>query len=154
MLVRSWLGLPVLFAALAAVLGCGGGGSGSYATVSGVVTQNGAPIDGAKVTFYSTVETDGKKGGPYSAQTDSNGKYVIAMVAKEPGIPPGMYKVTVTKPDVRSGISPDLDAGQIEAAGIGKNSLPSSYESFNTTKLSATLEPGKNADVNFDLKGK
>src|SRR4051794_28767759 len=79
--------------------GCSGGG-GSFATVSGVVTQNGAPVDGAKVTLHSTVETEGKRTTSYAGLTDSSGKYLIAAVGKEPGIPPGMYKVTITKLDM------------------------------------------------------
>src|SRR5262245_55697110 len=82
--------------ALITLAGCSGS-SGSYATVSGVVTLNGAPVDGAKVVLHSTVESGGKAAGSYAAQTDSSGKYLIAQIGKEPGIPPGMYKVTVIK---------------------------------------------------------
>jgi hypothetical protein len=154
MRTRRWLALAAGLA-MAAVGGCSKGNTGSYATVSGTVKINGSPADGAKVTLYSTVEAGGKKAGPFSAMTDSNGKYVIATVGKEPGIPPGMYKVTVTKYDVKGGNLPeDFDQGQIEAAGLGKNALPKDYESLGTTKLSVTLEPGKNEGKDFNLKGK
>jgi len=140
---------------LAAALGCSKG-SGSFATVSGVVTQNGAPLEQAKVTFHSTVASEGTRGTVCSAQTDSSGKYLIAMVGKDPGIPPGLYKVTVTKLEAAGGgtLPPDFDQGQLEASGMAVNKLPKSYENPTTTKLSATLEPGKNQNVNFDLKGK
>lgn len=142
------------FAALVALVGCSGKSRDDLAQVSGVVTMDGAPLDGGKVTFHSTVETGGAK-GVYSTYTDSNGKYVIATVGKDPGLPPGMYKVTVTKadPKLKGGAAMEgMDAGQLEAMGATKNSLGGDYERFDTTKLSATLQTGKNDNVNFDLK--
>jgi hypothetical protein len=151
------LAAVVGFAALAAAAGCSGG-SGSYATVSGTVTHNGFPVDGAKVTFHSTVEVEGQQKEAYTALTDSSGKYLIAMVGKQPGIPPGLYKITITKLDTSSQNSsvvlpPDWDQGQIDASGMGRNTLPKPYENVNSTKLSVTLEPGKNENKNFDLTG-
>jgi hypothetical protein len=156
MRVRGWQAPLAGWIALAALVGCTGGkDAGSYATVSGVVTNNGAPVDGAKVNFYSTVEAAGKGSASYSVMTDSFGKYLIATVGKEPGIPPGMYKVTITKLDGNSAkLPPDFDQGQLEASGMAKNMMPKDYENVNTTKLSVTLEPGKNENKNFDLKGK
>ena len=108
---------------------------------------------GRKVSFYSTVESGGQKGNSYSATTDSSGKYVIAGINKDPGIPPGMYKVTITKLELKGeNLPPDFDQGQIDASGIGRNLLPKAYESLATTKLSVTLEAGKNDHKDFDLK--
>ena len=134
-------------------------------TGSGVVTHNGTPVDGAKVVFHSTVEVDGKPQQSYGAQTDSSGKYVIATSGRDlPGIPPGLYKVTVSKYEGK-GMTPGegMDAGQIDAAlsdmggsvkGGPVNLLPREYATPGSSKLSATLEPGKNQNVNFDLKGR
>ena len=151
------------FVVLAALVGCSGSKSGAFATVSGVVSLNGNPIDGAKVTFHSSVEVDGKTQF-FSATTDSSGKYLIASVGKDPGIPAGMYKVTVVKyegkgPSVQEG----MDAGQMDAMvsdgggqakGGPTNLLPKEYAALSSTKLSATLEVGKNEKVDFALKGK
>ena len=153
MFARIWLARAAGFVALAVAIGCSGKGSGILATVSGRVTQDGAPLDGARVTFYSTTEVEGKPGGSYGALTDSNGKYLIATVGKELGIPPGMYKVTVTKLSGGSNLPPDFDRGQLEAAGSAVNLLPKDYESLANTKLSATLQSGKNENVDFELKG-
>jgi hypothetical protein len=153
------------FVALVGLIGCGSKQNGNLATVSGVVTHNGTPVEGAKVIFNSTIEVDGKQGVAYAAQTDSSGKYVIATAGKEPGIPPGLYKVTITKYQGKSttGTPEEIDSGQLDAqisdgAGAGKggptNLLPKEYASPGSTKLSATLESGKNENVNFDLKGK
>ena len=154
MSLRRWLIRPLgvlILAALVSAVGCSGG-SGSFATVSGVVKKDGVPVDGAKVTFYSTVQAEGQKSGVYSVMTDSEGKYLLATVGKDPGIPPGMYKVTVTKLELK-GAPPELDQGQLEASGTAKNLLPMDYENLANTKLSVTLEAGRN-EKNFDLKGK
>jgi len=152
--------------ALVALSGCSKG-SGSFATVSGVVTHNGTPVEGAKVTFHSTVEGGGSKAMAYSALTDSTGKYLIASVAKDPGLPPGMYKVTIVKYEggkMNAAPPEGMDQGQIDAMisdglgtakGVGPvNLLPAVYATLATSKLSVTLETGPNKNVNFDLKGK
>jgi hypothetical protein len=141
--------------AISSLVGCSGQGSGDYARVSGVVTLNGDPVEGAKVTFVSTTEASGTR-SEYATTTDSSGKYMIAAVGKNPGIPAGMYKVLVTKLVPKSGakIPEDFDMTQLEMSGLGVNTLPKEYADFGTTKFSATLEPGKNENVNFDLKGK
>jgi hypothetical protein len=91
--------------ALAALVGCSGGGSGSFSTISGVITHNGTPVDGARVTLHSTVEIEGKRGTSYAGLTDSSGKYLIAAVGKELAFP-GMYKVTITKLDQKGNLPP------------------------------------------------
>jgi hypothetical protein len=146
--------------ALTLVVGCGKGGN--FATVSGTVTHNGNPVEGATVAFHSTVEVEGKKQPSYAAQTDSSGKYIIATSGKDPGIPPGLYKVTVTKYEGKGPPVEGMDAGQLDAiasdlgatgkGGGPNNLLPKEYATVGASKLSATLEPGKNADVNFALK--
>ena len=151
--LRRLAPVATVFSLAALVAGCSGGAGGPYATVSGKVTHNGNPVEGAKVNFFSTVESSGQAGGSYSAMTDSSGKYVIAMIGEQPGIPPGMYKVTIVKLEIKGNLPPDFDQGQLEASGMAKNMLPKDYESVMTTKLSATLEPGKNENVNFELKG-
>lgn len=153
MFTRKWLSLILLLGFLSALQGCSGS-LGSNATVSGVITHNGSPVDGAKVSLYSTVESGGQRGGSYSATTDSSGKYLIAGIGKELGIPPGMYKVTIVRLDLKGNLPADYDAGQVEASGMARNLLPRDYESPTTTKLSVTLDPGKNENKNFDLKGK
>ena len=144
----------------AAAVGCSKGGS--YATVSGVVTHNGTPVDGARVIFHPTTEVDGKVGTSFSSLTDSSGKYLIGATERSEGLPTGVYKVTVTKYDGKVPVSEAMDAGQLDAqmsdtGGAGGkggpvNLLPKEYAQPGSTKLSATLDTGKN-EVNFALKG-
>jgi len=154
--LRSLALLAGLAILVGGVAGCSGGGLGNNATVSGTITHNGVPIDGAKITFHSTAEAGGSALPSYAAQTDSTGKYVLTGVGKQLGIPPGMYKVTIVKLDLKAmagNLPKDFDRGQMEASGMARNVLPAAYESLASTKLSVTLEPGKNVDKNFDLKG-
>jgi len=60
--------------------------------VSGTVTLDGAPVEGAAVTFMSD---DGKK--VYAGLTDASGKYTL-YAGEKPGATAGAYKVLVTKP--------------------------------------------------------
>jgi len=147
---KRWLVLTAGYLALAATVGCSKGGNANNATASGVVTHNGVPVDQAKVTFHSTAQVEGKAGSVATIQTDSTGKYLIPA----PGIPAGMYKVTVTKLDAKGPVDPAVsDPGQLEASGQAKNKMPKDYENPVSTKLSVTLEPGKNENKNLELKG-
>jgi len=147
-------GLLVGAALFVALPGCSGKG-GVFVTVSGIVKYNGTPVEGAKVKFISTTESSGAK-LDYSSQTDSSGKYMVAGGGTS-GITPGMYKVVITKLVLPSGKgSPsgeELDPLQLEMSGLGANKLPKKYADPNTTKLTATVEPGKN-EANFDLTDK
>jgi len=166
MFARRWWFQAFGFLFLATLVGCSSKKDAGLATVSGMVTHNGAPVDGAKVIFHSTAEVEGKKQPSYGGTTDSSGKYLIATNGKDPGIPPGMYKVTVVKIDPKSGnpAAEALDPGQLDAiasdtGGTGGkggpiNLLPKEYASVGSSKLSATIQEGKNENVNFDLKGK
>jgi hypothetical protein len=146
-----------------AAIGCGG--TGNFGTVKGVVSHNGSPVDGAKVEFHGTTQ-EGGKSDIFVVQTDSSGKYFLASSGTNPGIPPGMYKVVITKLEgdvAMTGSQDGMDAGQMEAQmsdmapGTAamktiKNLLPSEYGSLATSKLSTAVEAGKNENVNFDLK--
>lgn len=90
----------VFLAALAAfsftAAGCGGGAG----KVEGLVTLDGAPVDGATVTFNPVGE-----GRPGSAVTNAQGIFKIE--GKE-GLAPGKYKVTVTKREqMMANLSPE-----------------------------------------------
>ena len=164
MLIRGRL--TGLVGLLALVLGVGCSKDlGQFATVSGTITLDGTPVEGAKVEFHGTTESESGR-DVFSTTTDSSGKYMIAGVGKNPGIPPGLYKVVVTKYNTKDGSNrpPEgLDAGQIDAmisdtGAAGKaaivNLLPKEYALPGTTKLSVTVESGKNEGKDFNLTKK
>jgi hypothetical protein len=77
----------------AAALAAGGCGSGDRVTVKGTVTLDGAPLEGANVSFMP--EDD--KGLPANGVTDAEGRFSLGTLKAEDGARPGSYKVTVTK---------------------------------------------------------
>lgn len=77
--------------ALVAASGCGG----NSAAVSGVVTLNGSPVEGAAVTF-SPEGGGGGFGGSYG-KTDAQGRYTLKSVAGDKsGAAIGKHKVTIS----------------------------------------------------------
>ena len=113
---RFWFSLNALLLTVGLLSGCGDGRP-SLVPVSGKVTLNGAPVDGALVGF----EPDGIDGysRPSIATTDSSGNFVVGTYDKADGMPAGKYKVSVLKKDV-----------------IGK--LP---ENFNSEDTAANVQP-------------
>jgi len=77
----------------AAVAGCGGGS----ARVSGVVTLDGAPVEGATVSFTPASGDGGGLGGS-AGKTDAEGRYTLrTVVGDRSGAAVGKHKVTISK---------------------------------------------------------
>ena len=127
-------------------------------TVSGTVTYNGQPVEGASVQFV-------KVGGSRSsrATTDAEGRYKLGTYEDGDGAPAGEYVVIVTKREKSTETEDDIDDDQPGAemseemerkqAEIPepKSLLPAKYGNHSTTpfqKMSVTAE-GPNE---FELK--
>lgn len=140
---------------LCAVLmsGCGGEGSkGRGVPVSGTVTMDGAPLDGANISFLN---------GTFAgfARTDAAGKYRLVQ-----GALPGTNKIVITKiiggaePAVDDAAS-GMDAGQMEAAAMGTgvevekplNLVPDEYGDPTKTKLTYEVPSGGADGVDFNI---
>jgi len=144
--------------------GCGGP---KLHPVSGTVTLDGNPVEGAAVTFMSD---DGKN--TYAGLTDASGKYTL-YAGEKPGASAGSYKVLVTKPKKVEG---DMTPGSADylkqmakatkesatkettgafnpamAGGGGsvgpKGDLPPMYSAATTTPFSATVPPPGPVDL-------
>lgn len=134
---------------LAACLGCDGS---ALHPVTGTVTHQDKPVDGASVIFTPVGE-----GIAANATTDANGKYTL-MTAGKPGANAGDYKVTVTKvsggPGDTASMKPE-DMAKMAQSGGGMKArtqvLPPVYGSVTTTTLQATVKAGTN-DFPLDLK--
>ena len=83
------VGLAVL---LFAGAGCGGGRA--PVPVSGTVTLDGKPVEGATVTFH--LLGDDKEGRPATGLTDKTGTFRLK-TGNEDGARPGEYAVVITK---------------------------------------------------------
>ena len=111
----------LLAAMLVMVAGCGE--KGNYVPVSGVITLDGQPIEGAQVSFQPQAKGDNINPGPGSVGTcDATGRYELKTIREDPGAVPGMHTVRIYGPKaVRSG--GDLDA----ATNTGPEIFPEKY---------------------------
>lgn len=149
---------------------------GGLVTVKGVVTLDGAPVEGATVSF---VTGDGKH--TYTGLTDAGGNFTLLSADQKPGVAAGTYKVTVVKtPAMKMGPtepgSPEymkeMQNEQKEGAkfskpkigmppgmpgmaksGAAKSELPVVYATVGTTPLTAKVPPDTNP-IAIELKSK
>ena len=133
------LGLACLVVALA---GCGGGLE--RIPVSGTVTLDGKPVEGAAVVFAPAA------GGPAaSGTTDAQGKFQLTTV-NEPGAVPGEHVVTITKQTMH-GITED---GMPGPGGIRIEwHVPQRYSNAKTSGLKAAVRSDKR-EFTFSLTSK
>jgi hypothetical protein len=113
-----------------ALVGCGG----LYdATVTGMVTLDGAPVPRGAVKFVPD-----RGGAPAYGIIESDGAYSI-MIGREPGLPSGAYTVTVVanEPSTPS-------ANSATPPAPGKPLSPPWYRDVATTPLKQSVAPGKN----------
>ena len=122
------------------LLGCGGSDRPSIAPASGIVTLNGAPVDGASLTFVPTAG-----GRPGSAITDAQGRYTIKTYEDAPGAIVGEHKVTVTKisgpgADVMQGDAP-AEPPVTEEIGSGEDDGSDGLSEIEVFDSTQTKEP-------------
>lgn len=139
--------------------GCGGSSAkvAGVVPVTGVVTFQGAPVQGASVTFYP----DGPGGRAAAGTTDAQGKYQLTTLNANDGATPGKYKVMVSKMET-SGLGATMTQEEqtkyLEQHGSPpptetKNVLPQQYSDVTATPLTATVADGDKNEFNFDLQG-
>lgn len=88
-------GISIAAALMAAGLsGCGGGGISGLVPVTGTVTLNDQPFEGAEITFVP--DESNKDGRPANDVTGPAGNYKV-MTNGRAGLVPGKYKVFVSK---------------------------------------------------------
>lgn len=144
---------------IAVTIGCGSSRSSTY-PVTGTVTYNGEPVEGASVALSATEpETRGAVG-----ITDADGRYELTTFEKGDGAMPGEFKVRVFKYDREPEEPEELEAGEdpykIEdmpddyepeeyaESPPPQHLLPKKYSNPSLTPLSFTVEEGENT---FDI---
>ena len=133
----GWRILAFAFLATLAVAGCGGSGPTS---VSGVVKLDGAPLEGAGVTF--TPIAGGEIGGS-SGRTDAEGRYTLRTILKDkPGAAVGSHQVAIS-------LYKENPNNQDQA---GSELVPQRYNQ--KTELKFDVPAGGTDQANFDLKKK
>lgn len=152
---NSWyrLALPVVCLAVLMIAGCASEDQGESlgATVSGTVSYNGSPVEGAMVTFRPS--GDGGQGA--FARSDAEGKYELsASAAGTSGVSPGSYIVTVTKNEVNQSAVASEDDPNYNPYASGdaqtKSLLPKKYANAKTSGLEFTVTDGTN-DLPIEL---
>ena len=160
-----------LFATLICVccvlsVGCKKGGLQGLVPLSGTVTYNGEPVEGAQLTF---APDDAANGRSALAKTEADGSFKAMTLVPGDGIMPGSYKVAVRKMTEPPANGSDLPVNTAEEtsgndkdadAESAKNSrlkdevqdlLPMQYASPMTSGLTVTVEKGM-APYNIELK--
>ncbi len=135
----------------AIVIGCSGGPAANpnrpaTVAVSGTVTYNGQPVDGATVTFLPQ-KPDGTGA---SGLTDAAGKFTLTAFAPGDGAVPGSYLVTVIKTEVAGGGAVQEDSEATPAAH--KSLLPEKYGNPQGSGFTADVKEGDKNEFTFELK--
>lgn len=159
------VGLVLVMVATALACGCAPSGPDHPATyaVTGKVTLDGNPVEGAVVAFVPSAG-----GNSATGITDASGAYQLSSFGSNDGAVPGEYKVKVTKFQGAGGevapgavTGPVDDGGQhpenyvesAEDAAPAENELPASYADATTSGLSATVTENASQNVfDFELK--
>jgi hypothetical protein len=158
---RTKRGRGALAAALLlAAAGCGD--PHTPVSVSGVVTLEGKPVEGATVAFYAAA--GGPEGRPALGRTDADGAFRLNTLGDADGALPGEYKVVISKwvpglPDLKVPDFPNTPEGRAQREDFlyraygerprQKNTLPPRYGDLNTTPLTARVSGA--TTVKFEL---
>ncbi len=109
--------------------------------VSGTVLFESKPLEQALVVYLGTGTP---KAGPFQSPTSKDGSYRLYGNTGK-GIPPGKYKVTVSKLVMPNGSIPEGPAGEMaREQGALRELLPAEYSVMERTKLEADVKTGSN----------
>lgn len=144
---RFLLGLCLLSLVALTLTGCGSGSD--TIPVTGTVTLDGKPLEGASVNF-----SPAEAGTPARAVTDASGKFELTTNEPKDGALPGSYNVGVTKMDkdsVDSTAAPDGSAEEgmmLSGPGAGrvaprpKSLIPDKYTNPNKSGITVEVKEG------------
>lgn len=138
--------IPLLFVCL--LIGCGKSATQITQPVSGIVTLDGTPLEGANITFHP--KTSGDVAGGFST---SGGQYTVQTMQGEPGkgTTPGEYLVTAVKMEsVPTGKKIENSDGTTIDEATERSVVPKIYSSRETTPVAVTVVKGKNT-INIEL---
>jgi hypothetical protein len=139
------IGFAAVVAAVA--IGCGSedGNLPRTVPVSGLVTLDGVPVDGAQVIFVPDASGTGAYGS-----TDSAGKFALRISEKKDGAIPGNYKVQVSK-TIEKKLPGTLDGGDAVSFEYG---LPAKYTGHMTSGLTAQIPDSGTDAIKLELTSK
>jgi hypothetical protein len=151
MTLNQRLRIPALVLVSAALIaGCDSGPK--LVPVTGKVTLDGKPLDGANIAFAP------EPGNAVPIQgldvTGAEGNYTL-MANGRRGVPPGKYKVVISKVEAKSGVViPDefkKDPMMAKMAGMTKETLPDSVSGVGESQFDREVPP-EGGTFDFDVK--
>lgn len=134
----------------AAFVGCGGDTGPALYPVTGTVTYNGTPVEGATVAFHGETATKLATG-----TTDSQGRFELTTNEPGDGAVAGKHTVSVSK-TVTSGAASgtaSMEEAMENPAGPAesKNELPAKYADPGMSQLSFTVSETETNDFDVPL---
>jgi len=143
--------LPLLAALAAAALsGCDSGPR--LVPVTGTVTLDGKPLEGANIAFVP--DQGNAVSTPGTDLTGASGNFKIAYNNRA-GLAPGKYKVAISKLEAKAGVVlPEefkRDPVMAKMAGLTKESMPDSVSGVGESRFEAEVLPA-GGTFEFDVK--
>ncbi|APZ92584.1 carboxypeptidase-like regulatory domain-containing protein [Fuerstiella marisgermanici] len=128
-------------------LGCGGDGI-ERAPITGVVTVEGLPLPGALIQFLPQPGTPGEGA---LGSSDPDGKFeVISSRDSDYGIPPGEYKIRVSRLQDSNGTFVPADAPQADFPDA-MESVPVPYSTINSPLTAVISSDGGEVKVEIPV---
>lgn len=139
---------------LVVLTGCSGSNLPATYPVTGTVTYNGKPVEGAAVTLVPSGENGRSAGGETNVEGKFSVKTYISPQDQPEGAVSGEYTITVSKLEKRElpeGMKPEEAIRVFRDMGPPKQLLPKQYGSPNTSKLKVTITDTAPEPLTLDL---
>ncbi len=157
---HQWFGGVWAVLWVASLAGCGGvADRPKLHRVTGVVTLDGNPVEGANVNFSTA-----KSPRVASGVTDADGNYLLTTFNTDDGALEGEHAVTITKTDATTSESGELmdpgaymkamqgsKGGKLPKSMLAKALLPTKYADGKTSGLKRTVVAGEKNPFDFAL---
>jgi len=162
-MLQKWCSYAACTAAALLLAGCGGPGAVKTVPVTGTVTLDGNPVEGATVSFAPQA-TEGRTA---VGVTDSQGKFKLNTAGAGAGAMPGKYNVAISKTTggavaaAPTSQEEGMQRAEEQMAGGGflpkgpvevKDELPPIYKDPKTSGLTADVGASGTNDFAFPLK--
>lgn len=132
--------------------GCGGGTRPKLGTVSGRITLDGKPVDGAHIEFTPVLD-----GRPSAGTSDSSGSYILSYKGSVKGARIGEHDVTMTTFREELNVveptgdeEPTDNTDREDSIKIIPGRAEEIPEKYAREKIRVTVEPGSNT-INLEL---
>lgn len=134
-----------------AICGCGSS-TPDTVKVTGIVTYNGEPVDGATVVFGPATG----EGRAATGTTGPDGRFELSTFDEGDGALPGSYVIAISKTEVTGGMTPDqeheaLKAGKKVEGPKTIEHLPVRYKDATKSGLAEEVLAGEKNDFVFEL---